>query len=186
MSNCPVVLCPYFLRDKLRRLLLASYVPKINLCMPVVVAECKRRLTAAGFSELNMKESWKVQPSGKVILHIQTSLETFCAHAKFSFSISSSTTSPLSLPLPWVDDTNQAMDSLLLELTQTALVSGFVICCYSSPFVLIECDMPTVYSLCSKYFYGPDAGKAAQPLQPVRLCWGGCGDIWRGNLAHLV
>jgi aspartyl aminopeptidase len=30
-----------------------------------VVAECKRRLTAAGFVELNMKESWKVQPSGK-------------------------------------------------------------------------------------------------------------------------
>ena len=32
----------------------------------IVVAECKRRLAAAGFSELNMKESWKVQPSGKV------------------------------------------------------------------------------------------------------------------------
>ena len=31
-----------------------------------MVAECKRRLAAAGFSELNMKESWKVQPSGKV------------------------------------------------------------------------------------------------------------------------
>lgn len=34
--------------------------------MTAVVAESKRRLTAAGFSELNMKESWKVQPSGKV------------------------------------------------------------------------------------------------------------------------
>ena len=38
----------------------------VHVRMTAVVAESKRRLTAAGFSELNMKESWKVQPSGKV------------------------------------------------------------------------------------------------------------------------
>ena len=45
----------------------------------IVVAECKRRLAAAGFSELNMKESWKVQPSGKVrnILVYSTFLSLF-------------------------------------------------------------------------------------------------------------
>ena len=34
----------------------------------VVVAECKEKLLAAGFSELKEKESWKIQPSGKVCL----------------------------------------------------------------------------------------------------------------------
>ena len=31
-----------------------------------VVAECKKRLIAAGFSELQMTDSWRVDPSGKV------------------------------------------------------------------------------------------------------------------------
>lgn len=49
-----------------------------------VVAECKRRLTAAGFSELNMKESWKVQPSGKVNM---TQVITLNSHLLFVFSV---------------------------------------------------------------------------------------------------
>ena len=32
------------------------------------MAESKTRLLAAGFSELKMSESWRVQPSGKVTL----------------------------------------------------------------------------------------------------------------------
>ena len=73
-------------------------------------------------------------------------------HAKFSFSILSSTTSLPSSPLLWVATTNQAMDSLLLELTQTALVSGFVIS-FSfafSCYIAVGC-MLAVYSLYSEY-----------------------------------
>ena len=40
-----------------------------NTCMYVcvlVVEECKRRLLAVGFKELREKESWNVNPLGKV------------------------------------------------------------------------------------------------------------------------
>ena len=39
----------------------------LHVCVCVlVVEECKRRLLAVGFEELREKESWKVNPLGKV------------------------------------------------------------------------------------------------------------------------
>ena len=50
-----------------RRRYMHSVMVLLHVCVCVlVVEECKRRLLAVGFKELREKESWNVNPLGKV------------------------------------------------------------------------------------------------------------------------
>ncbi|XP_065883030.1 aspartyl aminopeptidase-like isoform X2 [Dysidea avara] len=49
-----------------------------------VVQECKRRLTVAGFSELNDRETWNIKPSGKYyVINNFSTITAFAVGAKF-------------------------------------------------------------------------------------------------------
>ena len=88
-----------------------------NLCV-AVVQECKQRLLAAGFNELNDREAWSIKPSGKVrSRHSQLQFQ----FQIIVFSILLSTTSQPSLLLLLEPNLNQAMVLPWWEPTLTVL-----------------------------------------------------------------
>lgn len=48
-----------------------------------VVQECKQRLVAAGFNELNDRETWSIQPSGKVCSHHNITAVLISGHFQY-------------------------------------------------------------------------------------------------------